>query len=65
MKPGIVGSKRSSKPKDQEQLGLTAELWWMLTRCWQTDPEDRIAVSDILNFLLYMWVHFLNEVIPR
>ena len=62
VKPGTVGSKRPSKPKDQEKLGLTAELWWMFTKCWQTDPEDRITVSDILNFLLYMCVSFLGEV---
>ena len=54
VRPGVIGSKRPSKPKDQERLGLTTELWWMLTKCWQRDPEDRIAVPDILNFLLYM-----------
>jgi len=61
VKPGIISLKRPSKPKDQEELGLTVELWWMLNKCWETDPDDRITTSDILNFLLYMWVSFLES----
>lgn len=60
---GIISGKRPSKPEGQEELGLTAELWWTLTKCWETDPEDRIVVSDMLNFLLYMWVPFLNRIV--
>ena len=64
VRPGIVSGKRPSKPEGQEKLGLTAELWWTLTKCWETDPKDRVTVSDMLKFLLYMWVPSLNEVTP-
>jgi len=53
-KPGIVNLKRPGKPEGQEKLGLTPGLWWTLTKCWETDPEDRITVSEMLNFLSYM-----------
>ena len=61
VKPGIVSLKRPSKPEGQEELGLTAGLWWMLNKCWETDPDDRITAPDMLNFLLYMWVFFLES----
>ena len=62
-KPRIVNLKRLSKPEGQEKLDLTPELWWMLTKCWETDPEDRITVLEMLNFLSYMWAPSLDEII--
>ena len=35
------------------ELGVTAEMWEMLTRCWEAEAEDRITMSGMLSFLQY------------
>jgi hypothetical protein len=54
----IISGERPRKPEGKEELGLAAEFWRTLGKCWEMSPGDRIAVSDMLNFLLYMWVPF-------
>ena len=35
------------------ELGLTAEAWGMLVKCWKTEAEERISVPGMLSFLHY------------
>lgn len=40
-------------PKGKVDRGVTAEMWAMLTRCWETEATERITISGVLNFLQY------------
>jgi len=40
-------------PRGKAKLGATAEMWGMLTKCWETEAGERIKVSEVLNFLQY------------
>ena len=45
-----------ARPGGTEAPGLTAKLWKTLTRCWHTNPEERIAISEILKGIRSTWV---------
>ena len=57
----ITSGQRPREPEGKEELGLTVEFWWTVAKCWEMEPENRVTVSDMLNLLLYMWVHYLNK----
>ena len=54
MRSRIVDGKPPRVPEGKEELGLTAEFWWTLAKCWEMEPEDRIPALDMLDFLFYM-----------
>jgi len=54
IKSKIIYGERPRMPKGKAELGVTAELWGMLTKCWEADAEDRITISGVLSFLQYV-----------
>lgn len=54
IKSKIVYGERPCMPKGKAELGVTAEIWGMLTKCWEAEAEDRITISGVLSFLQYV-----------
>jgi len=54
IKTKIIYGERPRMPKGKVELGVTAEMWGMLTKCWEAEAEDRITISGVLNFLQYV-----------
>lgn len=52
----IVDGERPHMPKGKVEVGITAELWGMLTKCWEIEAEERITISAVLSLLLYTLV---------
>jgi len=40
-------------PGGKSELRTTAELWGMLTECWEAEAAERVKISDVLSFLQY------------
>ena len=40
-------------PRGKAELGVTPEMWGMLTECWEMEAGERIMISGVLNFLQY------------
>ena len=49
----ITEGERPRMPKGMAKLGVTAEVWGMLTKCWEAKAEERITISRVLSFLKY------------
>jgi hypothetical protein len=47
----IVDGERPRQPEDETEHTLTIELWGVFVKCWAAEPESRISVSDILQYL--------------
>ena len=43
----LVKGGRPAKPEAAEQLGLTAEMWTFITKCWSTDPSERPTMDEV------------------
>jgi len=44
----IVGGKRPAKPQAAEQLGLTAEMWEFIGKCWTGNPNERPTIDEVV-----------------
>jgi hypothetical protein len=44
----VLGGKRPSKPPNALNIGFSDEVWRLVEGCWQTEPEDRPTVKDVL-----------------
>ena len=44
----IANGKRPEKPQAAEQLGLTAEMWKFIERCWNPNPNKRPAIDEVV-----------------
>jgi len=44
---------RPYMPKGKVEFGVTVETWEMLTKCWEVEAEERVTISDVVNFLRY------------
>ena len=44
----IVNGKRPAKPPAAEQLGLTAEMWKFVERCWSANPSERPTMDEVV-----------------
>jgi len=44
----IVGGKRPAKPQTAEQLGLTAEMWEFVEKCWTGNPNERSTIDEVV-----------------
>lgn len=53
MRSKIADGERPSVPRGKAELGATVEMWGMLTKCWDSEPGERIGVLDVLGFLQY------------
>ncbi|KAF9642002.1 kinase-like protein, partial [Thelephora ganbajun] len=43
----IAGGKRPAKPQAAEQLGLTAEMWKFIEKCWNANPNKRPTIDEV------------------
>jgi hypothetical protein len=47
----ILGGKRPALPQNAEDIGLTAQRWALLQRCWESDPTARPTMKEVVR----MW----------
>jgi len=47
----IVEGERPGRPKGQEAVWFTVDLWEMLEQCWSLEPERRPTIDDVLGCL--------------
>ena len=47
----ISAGQRPEMPKNAQEIELTAETWVILERCWQTNPEERPMMGDVVRGL--------------
>ena len=52
----IAGGKRPAKPQAAEQLGLTAEMWKFIEKCWNANPNKRPTIDEVVR----TWEGFAN-----
>ena len=52
----IVNGKRPAKPEAAEQLGLTAEIWKFIEKCWNANPNKRPTIDEVVR----TWEGFAN-----
>ena len=53
----IAQGKRPVKPQAVEQLGLTAEMWKFIEKCWSQNPAERPTMSEVVR----TWEGFVNR----
>jgi len=58
VKSKIAGGERPGRPECEKKRPLTIGLWRMFAKCWEAEPGSRISASEVLSFLLYLWVMF-------
>ena len=44
----ISTGERPEMPKNAQEVGLTAEIWEILRNCWQSNPEKRPTMGDVV-----------------
>ena len=44
----IANGKRPAKPQAAGQLGLTAEMWKFIEKCWTTNPSKRPTIDEVV-----------------
>ncbi|KAF9646167.1 hypothetical protein BDM02DRAFT_277822 [Thelephora ganbajun] len=52
----IAHGKRPAKPQGVEQLGLTAEMWKFIEKCWSANPNKRPTIDEVVG----TWEEFVN-----
>ena len=52
----IASGKRPAKPQAAEQLGLTAEMWKFIEKCWTPNPNKRPTIDEVVS----TWEGFVN-----
>ena len=52
----IAQGKRPAKPQAAEQLGLTAEMWKFIEKCWSQNPAKRPTMNEVVR----TWEGFVN-----
>lgn len=53
----IADGKRPAKPQAAaERLGLTAEMWKFIEKCWTANPNKRPTIDEVVR----MWGGFVN-----
>jgi cyclophilin family peptidyl-prolyl cis-trans isomerase len=56
----IASGKRPAKPQAAEQLGLTAEMWKFIEKCWNANPSKRPTIDEVVS----AWEGFVNGYVP-
>ena len=44
----ITNGKRPTKPQVSEWLGLTAEMWKFIEKCWAANPSKRPTIDEVV-----------------
>ena len=52
----IANGKRPAKPQAAGQLGLTADMWKFIERCWTANPSKRPTINEVVS----TWEGFVN-----
>ncbi|KAF9646166.1 kinase-like protein [Thelephora ganbajun] len=52
----IAHGKRPTKPQAVEQLGLTAEMWKFIEKCWNANANKRPTIDEVVG----TWEGFVN-----
>jgi len=52
----IANGKRPAKPQAAEQLGLSAEMWKFIEKCWSANPNKRPSIDEVVR----IWEGFVN-----
>jgi len=52
----IANGKRPAKPQAAEQLGLSAEMWKSIEKCWSANPNKRPSIDEVVR----IWEGFVN-----
>ena len=47
----VMSGERPERPEEAEEEWFTDDIWQMLNRCWETQPESRPNVADVLECL--------------
>jgi len=47
----VIEGERPGRPEGAEGSRFTDDLWQMLNRCWETQPENRPSIQAVLEFL--------------
>lgn len=45
----IVNGKRPTKPLVAEELGLTADMWKFIGKCWEQNPNKRPNINEVVS----------------
>jgi len=52
----IANGKRPAKPQAAGQLGLTADMWKFIEKCWAANPGRRPTIDEVVS----TWEGFVN-----
>jgi serine/threonine protein kinase len=52
----IAGGKRPDEPQAAKRLGLSAEMWRFIEKCWSANPSERPAIDEVVR----IWEGFVN-----
>jgi len=52
----IARGKRPAKPQAAEQLGMNAEMWEFIEKCWTQNPNKRPTINEVVR----IWEGFIN-----
>jgi hypothetical protein len=53
----IASGKRPDEPQAAKRLGLSAEMWKFIEKCWSANPSERPAIDEVVR----IWEGFVNE----
>jgi len=48
------GEPPASRPKGQRDTRSNRDLWYILEACWESDPEDRPKVDEVVDDLAHL-----------
>lgn len=44
----ILGGVRPGMPENAKEVGLTAQMWKLITSCWQENPKKRPTIGEVV-----------------
>ena len=53
----VLRGGRPERPRNAQAVGLTDEMWKLLQRCWQQDPDKRPTMEEVVR----RWQKFVGR----